>query len=94
MSTIITLQEESLPDACWVFKHSTACPVSARAADEVQAMDSDLPVYWVNVREQRSLSNWIAARYGVRHESPQLILLRDGAVQKTWSHFEISRNPS
>ena len=82
MSTIIALQEESLPDACWVFKHSTACPVSARAADEVQAMDSELPVYWVNVREQRDLSNWMAARYGVRHESPQLILLRGGAVRR------------
>ena len=58
MSTIITLREESLPDACWVFKHSTARPVSARAADEVQAMDSDLPVFDVRAMEERSAGKW------------------------------------
>lgn len=94
MSTIIALQEKSLPAACWVFKHSTTCPVSARAAQEVQAMQSELPVYWVNVREQRELSNWVAEATGVRHESPQLILLRGGAAAKSWSHFEITRTPA
>lgn len=94
MSTIIPLQEKALPPACWVFKHSTTCPVSARAAREVEALESDLPVYWVNVREQRELSNWIAEALGVRHESPQLILVRDGRAVKSWSHFEITRTPA
>ncbi len=43
MSTIISLQEKALPAACWVFKHSTTCPISARAAQEVEALQSDLP---------------------------------------------------
>lgn len=94
MSTIIPLQEKALPQACWVFKHSTACPVSARAAREVEALESDLPVYWVNVREQRELSTWIAEALGVRHESPQLILVRDGRAAKSWSHFEVTRSPA
>jgi bacillithiol system protein YtxJ len=93
VSTIIALQEKTLPGACYIFKHSTTCPVSAHAAGEVQAMQGELPIYWVNVREQRELSNWVAEHYGVRHESPQLILLRDGKPEKVWSHFEISRNP-
>ena len=93
MSTIIALQEKALPGACYIFKHSTTCPVSAHAAGEVQAMLSELPIYWVNVREQRDLSNWVAEHCGVRHESPQLILLRDGKPEKVWSHFEISRDP-
>jgi bacillithiol system protein YtxJ len=94
MSTIIALQEKALPPACWVFKHSTSCPISARAAQEVEALQSALPVYWVNVREQRELSSWVAETYGVRHESPQLILLEGGRVRGTWSHFEITRSPS
>jgi bacillithiol system protein YtxJ len=93
VSTIIALQEKALPGSCYIFKHSTTCPVSAHAAQEVQAMQCELPVYWLNVREQRELSNWVAAQYGVRHESPQLILLRDGRPEKVWSHFEITRNP-
>ncbi len=93
MSTIIAMREKYLPSACWIFKHSTTCPVSARAADEVRAMGSDMPIYWVNVREQRELSNWVAAQYGVAHESPQLILLKDGKAEAVWSHFAITREP-
>jgi bacillithiol system protein YtxJ len=93
VSTIIALQEKILPGACYLFKHSTTCPVSAHAAGEIRAMRSELPIYWVNVREQRDLSNWVAEQYGVRHESPQLILLRDGKPEKVWNHFEITRGP-
>jgi bacillithiol system protein YtxJ len=93
VSPILPLQEKSLPDSCYLFKHSTTCPISAQAAEEVRAMRVDLPVYWVNVREQRDLSTWVAATYGVRHESPQLILLRGGRPAKVWNHFEIRRDP-
>ena len=61
MANIIDLQETNLPNNCYVFKHSTACPVSFSAADEVKAASQsksfDLPLYWINVREQRELSN-------------------------------------
>ena len=92
MSTIIPMKEKLLPNACYIYKHSTTCPISARAGQEVKAFQSDLPIYWVNVREQRDLSNWVAETYGVTHESPQLILIRDGKPQKVWSHYEVSRD--
>ena len=91
MSTIIPLDEKSLPADCLVFKHSTACGVSARAARVVEALETSLPIYWVNVREQRDISNWIAQAYQVTHESPQLILLRDGKPGKVWNHFQVNR---
>jgi bacillithiol system protein YtxJ len=91
MSTIIPLKEKALPAACLVFKHSTTCPISASAAQEVRAMATDLPIYWINVREQRELSNWVAAAYNVAHESPQLILIEGGATKKAWSHYEVKR---
>ena len=68
-----------------VFKHSTRCPVSSRAWQEVAAFRKEHPeavVYVVHVVEQRALSNAIASRTGVRHESPQAILLEEGRV--TW----------
>jgi bacillithiol system protein YtxJ len=89
--SIISMSEKTLPAACLVFKHSTTCPVSATAGQEVRSMETDLPIYWINVREQRELSNWVAETYGVTHESPQLILIRDGAAQKVWSHFDVKR---
>jgi len=58
MSTIIPMNQKALPPLCYVFKHSTTCGISAGAAREVRALVTDLPIYWVNVREQRELSNW------------------------------------
>jgi bacillithiol system protein YtxJ len=91
MRTIIPLAEKSLPADCLLFKHSTTCPVSASAAQEVRAMETELPIYWVNVREQRELSNWVAATYGVTHESPQLIKIRGGKAEQSWSHHAVKR---
>jgi bacillithiol system protein YtxJ len=91
VSTIVPLSEKKLPENCLVYKHSTTCPISATAGQEVRAMKTDLPIYWVNVREQRDLSNWVAETYQVTHESPQLILIRDGKSQRVWSHYEVNR---
>jgi len=91
VSTIITLNEKTLPANCYVFKHSTTCPISATAAQEIRAMETDLPIYWINVREQRDLSNWVAETYGVTHESPELLLIRDGQSRKVWSHSGVRR---
>ena len=55
-------------------------------------MKTELPIYWINVREQRELSNWVADTYKVDHESPQLILIKDGKPLKVWSHFEVNRS--
>jgi bacillithiol system protein YtxJ len=88
---IIPLVGRALPADCLVFKHSTTCPVSAEAAREVRGLDAGLPVYQVNVREQRDLSNWVAAEYGVTHQSPQLILVRGGKAVRSWSHWEVNR---
>lgn len=90
MAHSIPLQEKSLPDTCLVFKHSTTCPISARAAEAVEASRTELPVFRIDVREKRDLSRWAAEALGVVHESPQLILRRDGAVEKVWNHWEIT----
>ena len=90
MNGIIDLQEHALPADCYVYKHSTTCSVSAHAARVIRAHHFDLPVYWINVIEQRPLSNWIAQEYKTRHESPQLLCLRNGKVDRSWSHFDIS----
>lgn len=72
-----------------VFKHSTRCPVSSSAWREVarfRERHPEAPVYVVHVVEQRALSNALAARTGVRHESPQAIVLAGGVVLWADSH--------
>ena len=89
MPKIIALKDKALPDTCLVFKHSTTCPISARAAEAVRAASTELPICWIDVREQRDLSRWTEETLGVLHESPQLILRRNGAVETVWNHWDI-----
>lgn len=92
METIIPLDKNQLPSECYVFKHSTQCPRSATAAEEVRAHQWEMPLYWVNVIEQRPISNWIESEFSVLHESPQLILIRGGKAVGVLNHNEIRRN--
>lgn len=63
------------------------------ALDEVEAFVAahpDVPVYLVDVRAERALSQSTAARTGIRHESPQVIILRRGAAVWSTSHDDIT----
>lgn len=76
-----------------LFKHSTACPVSAAAYREFRAWlgDRERPrAALIHVIEDRPVSNAIAERLGVRHESPQAILVQDGAAAWSASHGAIT----
>jgi bacillithiol system protein YtxJ len=71
----------SLPPLALLYKHSPICPIASRAMTEVQAFardNEDIPVFMVDVLGQRSLSFQLAAQLGVEHESPQLIVVKDG----------------
>ena len=64
-----------------LFKHSARCGASLRALREVEAYESSagaVDVYLLDVLADRQLSREVAERIGVRHESPQAILLEDG----------------
>lgn len=75
-----------------IFKHSSACPVSAQAQDELTelAADTDLPIYRVVVQESRAVSDTVEADLDVRHETPQAILLRDRRPAFDTSHFDVT----
>ena len=85
-------ESESAP--VLVLKHSNACSFSGSARREVDKFLEAHPeagVYLVVVQEQRLVSNELAERLGVRHETPQLLLLRDGRAERVWSHGAIER---
>ena len=86
---IIPMTEKKLPEHGYIFKHSTRCPISSRAAEEVKDHEWKSPVYWVNVIEERPMSDWVSKETGVTHQSPQLLFFKDGKVVKTLSHSDI-----
>jgi len=85
------LSEKNLPANCYIFKHSTRCPISAAAAENVKQIHWKMPLYWINIIEQRDFSDWVASNYCVKHESPQLLQVEDSKVVKVWNHREITK---
>ncbi len=80
-------------DLTILFKHSPTCPISLFAHREVMRFrksQPDAPVYMVSVRQRRNVARHIAERTGVRHESPQILVLRRGNVVAAASHDQIT----
>lgn len=73
-----------------LFKHSTTCPISAFAYGEFNSFDSPIDTYLVKVIESREVSNGIERDLGIRHESPQAFLIRDGKAVWHASHRKIT----
>lgn len=79
----------------FVFKHSTCCPVSRRALDEFSAFAAgcdEAGFAVVRVIESRGVSDAVAARLGVPHESPQVILVAAGRAAWHASHYDVRRD--
>lgn len=76
-----------------LFKHSPRCWISRRARDEVEAFadrNPEVPVYQVNVLDARGVSDEVASRLGVGHESPQAIMTGGGRAVASTSHFDVT----
>jgi bacillithiol system protein YtxJ len=76
-----------------LFKHSTRCPISARAMgqmSELRAAHAGTRIYVLDVNAQAPLSAAVAERFGIVHHSPQAIVFRDGRPAWTATHFGIT----
>ncbi|HEV2764161.1 MAG TPA: bacillithiol system redox-active protein YtxJ [Pyrinomonadaceae bacterium] len=71
-----------------LFKHSLTCPISATAYREMEGVGRDVGL--VVVQKARPVSDEIEARTGVRHESPQALILRDGRVVWSATHWNVT----
>ena len=74
-----------------IFKHSASCGLSAQAFDSIRDwLDQGLcEAAWfvLPVRASRAVSTAVATRFGIRHESPQALVLFEGKVVWHGSHF-------
>lgn len=93
---IIAFQEQqtSSKNRRGIFKHSDTCPVSFKAYDEVNAVlenHPDFPVFVLEVKSQRSLSDKIESFFETRHESPQLLLCKWKILKEIKNHFTVTK---
>ena len=85
--------EDSRAQRIAILKHSTSCPISLLAKGRLdralQSGQLEMPVYYLDLLRYRAVSNQIASDLQVRHESPQLIVVEDGAAVFVSTHLQI-----
>ena len=77
------------------FKHSPVCGTSAMANEAIGDLPDDGPHvdadwYLVPVQASRAVSNALSKRFGIRHESPQVLVVNDQHVVWHGSHFRVT----
>ncbi len=86
--------ERSQEVPCAILKHSTRCSISTMAKMRLESgwdlPEADIEMYYLDLIAFREVSNYIAEKLEVHHESPQIILLRNGNVTYDASHLDIT----
>src|SRR3984957_2281722 len=77
-----------------IFKHSTRCSISMMVKKRFELdwdkLPQDLPLYFLDLIRYRELSSQVASDFQVYHESPQLLLIKDGECILDLSHGHVS----
>ena len=75
-----------------IFKHSTRCSISSMALNRFEMKwkdDPSVPVYYLDLLQYRDISNEIAKLFGVEHQSPQVLVIKNGTCIYHASHTAI-----
>ncbi len=77
-----------------IFKHSTGCGISRMALKNFERdfdfSENEIALYFLDLLSYRTLSNAIAEKFGVPHQSPQVLLIKNEDVIYDDSHYSIS----
>tara|TARA_B110000211_G_C14056783_1_gene543703 strand:+ start:1373 stop:1762 length:390 start_codon:yes stop_codon:yes gene_type:complete len=92
---LLEIDKKSKSKTQILFKHSTRCSVSSFAkkileSEHNEAMNEQFDVYYLDLISFRDISNGIADRYNVEHQSPQLLVIKDGVSVFNSSHSDVS----
>ena len=76
-----------------IFKHSTRCSVSRMALkqfeNEYDLSENEAEAYFLDLLNHRDISNEIASRFNVQHQSPQILLIKNGKSEYSVNHSDI-----
>lgn len=76
-----------------IFKHSTTCGISRMVLNMFTvnySFEGGFETYFLDLHAYRNVSNGVAEKFGVMHQSPQLLIIKDGQVEFHASHGAIS----
>lgn len=94
METLDEIISQSQIKPVAVLKHSTTCGISRMVLRQFEKdfdlKEEDIKLYFLDLLRYREISNKIASKFNVPHQSPQLIVIKEGTVVYDASHGEIS----
>lgn len=92
-SQLANIQQKSYNQPVLIFKHSTRCSISRTALDRLERNWGDeikeVQPYFLDLIAHRNISALIAEDFNVEHQSPQILIIRNGKSVYDRSHFDI-----
>ncbi|WKV13655.1 bacillithiol system redox-active protein YtxJ [Marivirga harenae] len=95
LDTLDKIVEESKQSPVIIFKHSTSCSISAMALNRLERSWNqdemrEVRPYYLDLISHRDVSDAVAAKFGIMHQSPQILLIKNGDCVYDESHMGIS----
>jgi bacillithiol system protein YtxJ len=89
-----TIKQESVHLPVLIFKHSTRCSISDAALSRIERQWHEsyferMKLFYLDLIAFRPVSNAVAQLFGIEHQSPQVLLIKDGKCVYHASHFDI-----
>jgi len=86
------IDQQSFNRPQFIFKHSTRCSISGMVLTRLERSKApeDIDCYILDLIKHRDISNKIAQEYDVYHESPQVLLIKNGECVYDESHYGIT----
>lgn len=95
LSQLDRIIEESFNNPILIFKHSRSCSISGTALNRLERnwdLATNTKLYLLDLISHRNISNAVAEKFAVQHESPQVLIIENGKSVYDRSHFDISFN--
>lgn len=91
LSQLDEIDQKSQTSPVVIFKHSTSCSISGMSKMRLEGKwDLENDAYYLDLLNYRPISLALAERYQVHHESPQILLIKNGECIYDASHFDIT----
>ena len=95
LTVLDEIKEQSKTQKVLIFKHSTTCSISSMSLSRLERSWSETEMtkikpYYLDLLKYRDISNKIAQEFGIKHESPQVLIIENGKCIYNDSHNAIS----
>ena len=94
LDEITDIKTLSISESIFIFKHSTRCGISRIVKKQFEKLllpnNNNVKVYYLDLLKYRNVSDAVSEVFQVRHQSPQLLIIRNEVAVKHASHYDIT----